>query len=197
MIHKGATNGTWSPRFGAEGGPPCRCGVLGAAPGGPLATSNFGEWLFFPRTRVNKGMKKDRSVEAPILPPPRCASFLEQRSSTSRRTLQEGLSHREFTYLLGGYLPIDSAPPFYGGALQLDRVLQHAYSRVPRPRRCRRSNFHNIARVNWVAVTGVALSPEGVLASTAPTTRARRARTLTPTVTSKVVRFIIYPSCRW
>jgi hypothetical protein len=31
------------------------------------------------------------------------------------------------------------------------------------------------------------------LASAAPTIRARRARTLTPTVTSKVVRFIIYP----
>jgi hypothetical protein len=91
-----------------------------------------------PRNRVNKGMKKDRSVEAPILPPPaRCASFLEQRSSTSRRTLQGGLSHREFTYLLGGYLPIDSPPPFYGGALQLDRVVQRAYLRVSRPRCCR------------------------------------------------------------
>jgi hypothetical protein len=32
--------------------------------------------------------------------------------------------HREFTYLLGGYLPIDSPPLFYGGALRLDRVLQ-------------------------------------------------------------------------
>jgi hypothetical protein len=41
-------------------------------------------------------------------------------------------------YLLGGYLPIDSPPLFYGGALRLDRVLQGAYSRVPRPRRCRR-----------------------------------------------------------
>src|SRR5215212_6974220 len=38
-----------------------------------------------------------------------------------------------------------------------------------------------------------ALTPEVVLASAAPTTTARRARTLTPTVTNKVVRFIIYP----
>jgi len=48
-----------------------------------------------PRTRVNKGKKKARSVEAPILPPPaRCPPFLELRSSTSRRTLQGELSQR-------------------------------------------------------------------------------------------------------
>src|SRR5215216_2288498 len=58
------------------------------------------------------------------------------------------------------------------------------------------SKLPKVARVNWVAVTGVALSPDGVLVSAAPTTRARRARTLTPTVTSKVVRFIIYPLVR-
>jgi hypothetical protein len=38
----------------------------------------------------------------------------------------------------------------------------------------------------------------GVVASAAPTTRARRARTATPAAASKVVRFIIYPSsCSW
>ena len=105
-----------------------------------------------PRTWVNKGKKKDRSVVAPILraPPARCAPFLERPSSTSRPPLCKVDYHREFTYLLGGYLPVDSHPLFYddalrldrpplfhGGALRLDRVLQSAYSRVPRPRRCR------------------------------------------------------------
>jgi hypothetical protein len=95
--------------------------------------------IHLPRTPVNRGKKKVRSVEAPILPPPaRCAPFLERRSSTSRRTLQGGLSQSVFTYLLGGYLPVDSPPLFYGGALRLDRVLQSAYSRVLRHRRCRR-----------------------------------------------------------
>src|SRR5215207_5900406 len=46
----------------------------------------------------------------------------------------------------------------------------------------------SVARVNGVAVT-----PEGVVASATPT---NRARTATPTATSKVVRFIIYPSRR-
>src|SRR5215208_2609324 len=50
------------------------------------------------------------------------------------------------------------------------------------------SNIPKVARVNGVGVT-----PLDVVASAAPTTRARRARTLTPSVTSKVVRFIIYP----
>jgi hypothetical protein len=51
----------------------------------------------------------------------------------------------------------------------------------------------NVARVIWVAVTGVAFTLEGVLASAAPTTTARRARTVAPTVTSKVALLIIYP----
>src|SRR5215212_10705245 len=50
------------------------------------------------------------------------------------------------------------------------------------------SNFPKVARVNGVGVT-----PLGVVASAAPTTTARRASTLTPSVTSKIVRFIIYP----
>jgi hypothetical protein len=69
--------------------------------------------IHLPRTPVNRGKKKVRSVVAPILPPPaRCAPFLERRSSTSRRTLQGGLSQSVFTYLLGGYLPVDSPHHF-------------------------------------------------------------------------------------
>ena len=67
-----------------------------------------------PRTPVNKGKKKVRSVEAPILPPPaRCPPFLERRSSTSRPTLQGGLSQRGVHLSLrGGYLPVNSPPLF-------------------------------------------------------------------------------------
>jgi hypothetical protein len=50
LLHKGATNGTNSPRFDAQEVPPCRCRVLGAAHDGSLATVNFREFLFFPRT---------------------------------------------------------------------------------------------------------------------------------------------------
>jgi hypothetical protein len=45
-----------------------------------------------------------------------------------------------------------------------------------------------VARVNGVGVT-----PLGVVASAAPTTRARRARTVAPTATGKVALLIIYP----
>jgi hypothetical protein len=41
LIHKGATNATWSGRFGSEVVPPCRSGVLTAAFDGLLATANF------------------------------------------------------------------------------------------------------------------------------------------------------------
>jgi hypothetical protein len=46
LILNGATKGTNSPRFDAEGVPPCRCRVLAAAPDGALVTVNFAE-LFF------------------------------------------------------------------------------------------------------------------------------------------------------
>ena len=88
---------------------------------------------------MNKGKKKVRSVEAPILPPPaRCPPFLERGAPLPVDVLCKEGYHREFTYLLGGYLPVDSPPLFYGGALRIDRVLQSAYSRVLRPRRWRR-----------------------------------------------------------
>jgi hypothetical protein len=54
LILNGATKGTNSPRFDAEGVPPCRCRVLAAAPDGALVTVNFGEF-FFPGTSVNRG----------------------------------------------------------------------------------------------------------------------------------------------
>jgi hypothetical protein len=47
LIHYAATNGTYSPRFEAEGVATCRYGVLLAALDGSLATANFREWLFF------------------------------------------------------------------------------------------------------------------------------------------------------
>src|SRR5215217_8315779 len=69
----------------------------------------YGELLRIPlpRTSVNKGKKKDRSVEAPVLlpPPARCAPFLELPSFRSRRTLQGGLSQRVHLSLRG--LPAD------------------------------------------------------------------------------------------
>jgi hypothetical protein len=48
-IHNRATSVTWSPRFDAEGMPPCLCIVLGGALDGSLATANFRESLFFLR----------------------------------------------------------------------------------------------------------------------------------------------------
>src|SRR5215208_4070341 len=47
LLQNGATKSTKSPRFDAEGVPPCRCRVLGAAPDGALATVNFAEFFFF------------------------------------------------------------------------------------------------------------------------------------------------------
>jgi hypothetical protein len=44
LIQIGATNGTKSAGFDAEGGPSCRCRVLAAASDGHLATVNFREF---------------------------------------------------------------------------------------------------------------------------------------------------------
>jgi hypothetical protein len=58
-------------------------------------------------TPVNKGKKKDRSVEAPILPPPpRCAPFLERRSSTRSQSVHLSLigGRYHFCVVLGAYL---------------------------------------------------------------------------------------------
>src|SRR5215208_430950 len=77
-----------------------RAGVLR----GPIQDPACGlRRILLPRTPVNKGKKKGRGVEAPILPPPpaRCAPFLERRSSTSRRTLQGGPSQRVHLSLRG------------------------------------------------------------------------------------------------
>ena len=57
LIHNGATNATWSGRFGSEVVPPCRSGLLTAAVDGLLATANFGELTFFPRTLVHEGKR--------------------------------------------------------------------------------------------------------------------------------------------
>jgi hypothetical protein len=46
LIHNGATIGTYSLRFDAEGVAPRRFGVLAAALEGVLATANFVELLF-------------------------------------------------------------------------------------------------------------------------------------------------------
>jgi hypothetical protein len=54
LIHDGATTATKSERFNAEGVPPCCSRVLGDVPNGLLATMNFAEFLFFPRSWVNK-----------------------------------------------------------------------------------------------------------------------------------------------
>ena len=43
LLHNGATNATWSPRFGSEVVLPCRSRGLRAALGGSLATANFRE----------------------------------------------------------------------------------------------------------------------------------------------------------
>jgi hypothetical protein len=43
LIHNGATNATWSPRFGSEVVLPCRSRGLRAALCGSLATPNFRE----------------------------------------------------------------------------------------------------------------------------------------------------------
>jgi hypothetical protein len=64
LIHKGATNATWSALLDADGHTPCRSRVLLASLDGALATLNFREFLFFPRTPVNKGaIEKDRSLQ--------------------------------------------------------------------------------------------------------------------------------------
>ena len=46
LIHNGATNRTYPPRFDAEGVPPRRFEVLVAVSDGLLATLNFREFLF-------------------------------------------------------------------------------------------------------------------------------------------------------
>jgi hypothetical protein len=46
LLHNGATNTTWSPRFDSEGVPLCRCQVLATVHGGSLAMANFREYLF-------------------------------------------------------------------------------------------------------------------------------------------------------
>jgi hypothetical protein len=53
LIHNVAKNGIKPPCFDAYRVPPCRSQMLGAEFGGSLATPNFRELLFFPRTRVN------------------------------------------------------------------------------------------------------------------------------------------------
>src|SRR5918995_5347681 len=78
--------------------------------------------ITIPRTPVNKGMKKDRGVEAPILPPPRCAPFLEWRSFTSRRTLCKEGNHG------GGHLLLATT---YRGPLPLQRGAQSLSLRRP------------------------------------------------------------------
>jgi hypothetical protein len=54
LIHNGATNATRSRLSDSEEAPPCRTRVLGAELDGSLATLNFRELLFFPRTSVNR-----------------------------------------------------------------------------------------------------------------------------------------------
>jgi hypothetical protein len=44
LLHNGATNATWSPRFGSEVVLPWRSGALAAELGGTLATPNFREF---------------------------------------------------------------------------------------------------------------------------------------------------------
>jgi hypothetical protein len=61
LIRNGATTATKSERFDAEGVPACCCRVLTAASERLLATVNFGEFLFFPGTSVNRGERKGRS----------------------------------------------------------------------------------------------------------------------------------------
>jgi len=46
LIHNGATNATWLPRFDAEGIKMRRSGALFSALDGVLATLNFREFLF-------------------------------------------------------------------------------------------------------------------------------------------------------
>jgi hypothetical protein len=64
LPHKGATNGTNSPRFDTEGVALCCCRVLAAAPEGLLATANFGEFIFL-RPPVNKCKNKGRGCFEP------------------------------------------------------------------------------------------------------------------------------------
>jgi hypothetical protein len=54
LLHDGATNATWSPRFEANGATPYRYRVVGAALDGSLATANFRELPFFSTTFVNR-----------------------------------------------------------------------------------------------------------------------------------------------
>jgi hypothetical protein len=54
LIHNGATNSTKSPRFGAEGLQHGLSSRGWRCVEEPFATLNFREFLFFPRTPVNK-----------------------------------------------------------------------------------------------------------------------------------------------
>jgi hypothetical protein len=57
LIHNGATTATKLERFDVEGVPRDLWSRAAAVPDGPFATVNFREFLFFPRTPVNKGKK--------------------------------------------------------------------------------------------------------------------------------------------
>src|SRR5215208_7495295 len=64
LVHKGATNGTKSPRFDAEGLLLCRCRGLAAAPDGSLATANFREFFFrdCPKRGTNNALSANLDV---------------------------------------------------------------------------------------------------------------------------------------
>jgi hypothetical protein len=65
LIHIGATTATKSERFDAEGMPPCTSRVLAAASDRLLATVNFREFLFFPRTSVNMDKEEGQKSTQP------------------------------------------------------------------------------------------------------------------------------------
>src|SRR5215208_3225539 len=94
LIHKGATNSTKSERFDVKG---VQQGLLSwgwRCVGEPLATANFREFLFFPRTSVNKSRKMRVGLTSAGLRGPR---LLEPRPSPLWQLPYSRAHQRRFT----------------------------------------------------------------------------------------------------